>query len=87
MRTALQDHEALGAKAGLSAPLRYDERIYEASEDAAEMLEALPGLQPSDRLTLARVFDRQGANADAARHYRAWLALGDSSLASSSPAR
>ena len=44
-----------------------------AAREGAELLGSLPGLAAGDRLAIARVLDRHGANADAARFYRAWL--------------
>lgn len=47
-----------------------------SAPEAARLLRATGGLTPDDRLALARVDDRHGANARAAAGYGAWLASG-----------
>jgi soluble lytic murein transglycosylase len=51
------------------------------TREAAELLGALPAPTAADRLAIAGTLDRQGADRDAARFYRAWLALGQGSAA------
>jgi soluble lytic murein transglycosylase len=47
-----------------------------SAREAAALLGSLPGLTAADRLAMAGVLDRHGANREAARFYRAWLAAG-----------
>jgi soluble lytic murein transglycosylase len=78
-RAALESGDAAAARGDLLAIVRGGAGTGSAPE-AARLLREIGGLDADDRLALARVDDRHGANARAAAGYGAWLAPGRGSI-------
>jgi soluble lytic murein transglycosylase len=78
-RAALATGDSAAARGDLLAVARGAPGSGSAPE-AARLLRAVGGLAADDRLALARVDDRHGADARAAEGYGAWLAPGRGSL-------